>query len=441
MIAATDMNPEPPPARCARGDRLEACPTEGLKIVGLCVAAAVVYGVLHDQVTARVCLEYFTVYHPPLIDSEDPTVVGLAWGVVATWWVGVMLGLGLACAALLGPWPRRTAASLVRPVVGLMAASAVLALAAGVVGYLTGGGAFRGIGAQYGAGWADRFAADAHAHFTSYAVGFVGGVGLCGGVAVSRLSKSRVQLGKSRYGTLSVVIPTLNEAAALPATLGHAFALDLPACEVIVADGGSTDGTRDLAAGAGAKVVTSAPGRARQMNAGAAAATGDLLAFLHADTVPPADLVAHVRDALADERTSLVGFTAVLCGPAGVSRLTTLHHRAKTYYGPAVYRPHRFLFGGLRLLFGDQLICCRRSDFASIGGFDGSLPVMEEADLCLRMNRLGRVRQLPPRVRTSDRRVRAWGVLRSNLTFLAVSLAWAGGVPPRWLDRWYPHVR
>ena len=245
---------------------------------------------------------------------------------------------------------------------------------------------------------------------------------------------------------VSVVIPTLNEAAGLPATLDRLAALNPPPREVIVADGGSSDGTTAIAEARGLRVVRSPPGRAAQMNAGAAAATGDLLCFLHADTRPAADYLAAVAAALADPRTVLVGGRATLTGPAGVSRLTTLHHRLKTHYGPLVYCPRRHLFGGMRLLFGDQALTCRAADFAVVGGFDESLPVMEDADLCLRLNRRfapagGRVRELPVRIETSDRRVREWGVLRSNLTFLAVTLAWAYGAPPRLLGRWYPDVR
>ena len=245
---------------------------------------------------------------------------------------------------------------------------------------------------------------------------------------------------------VSVVVPTLNEAAALPATLDRLAALDPPPFEVIVADGGSADGTRSVAASRATRVVGSPPGRAAQMNAGAAAAAGELLCFLHADTRPAADYLAAAAAALAHPRTVLVGGRTVLRGPAGVSRLTTLHHRAKTHYGPLVYCPRRYLSGGMRLLFGDQALCCRAADFAAVGGFDESLPVMEDADLCLRLNRHfapagGRVRELPVRIETSDRRVRAWGVARANLTYLAVSLAWAYGAPPRWLGRWYPDVR
>ena len=245
---------------------------------------------------------------------------------------------------------------------------------------------------------------------------------------------------------VSVVVPTLNEAAALPATLDHLGTLDPPPFEIVVADGGSDDGTPSLAAPRVTKVVRSPPGRAAQMNAGAAAATGALLCFLHADTRPAADYLAAVADALADPRVVLVGGRAVLIGPAGESRLTTRHHRLKTHYGPLVYRPHRYALHGLRLLFGDQAMACRAADFAAVGGFDATLPVMEDADLCLRMNQhfprgRGRIRELSARVQTDDRRVRHWGVLRANLTYVAIACGWAYGAPPGWLGRWYPDVR
>ena len=245
---------------------------------------------------------------------------------------------------------------------------------------------------------------------------------------------------------VSVVVPALNEAAALPATLAHLATLDPPPLEVIVADGGSSDDTAALAAAAGARVIVSPPGRAAQMNAGAAAAAGDLLCFVHADTRPSTGYLAAVAEALADPAVVLVGGRCTLTGPSGPSRLTTLHHRAKTHYGPLSYCPRRYLFRGMRLLFGDQALSCRSADFAAVGGFDESLPVMEDAEFCLRMNAelrsgRGRVRQLSATVATSDRRVREWGVVRSNLTYFAVAWGWALGSPPRWLGRWYPDVR
>ena len=245
---------------------------------------------------------------------------------------------------------------------------------------------------------------------------------------------------------VSIVLPTLNEAAALPATLDALARLDPPPFETVLADGGSTDGTLALAAGRVTRAVRSPPGRARQQNAGAAAATGDLLCFLHADTRPPPHYLAAVAAALADPRVGLVGGRAVLCGPGGVSRLTTLHHRAKTHYAPLLYDPRRYARHGLRLLFGDQAPCCRAADFAAVGGFDERLRACEDVDLVVRLNRglgpgRGRVRELPCRVETSDRRVRRWGVVRANLTFAAVAAGWAAGAPPGLLGRWYPDVR
>ena len=78
-----------------------------LAIVALCIGAAVVYGIAHDQITARICVEYFTIGHPPVFATDDPTLLGLGWGVIATWWVGLMLGIFLALAARAGRRPPR----------------------------------------------------------------------------------------------------------------------------------------------------------------------------------------------------------------------------------------------------------------------------------------------------------------------------------------------
>ena len=85
---------------------------EALKIVVLCLLTGALYGVLHDQVTARVCLEYFTVFHPDIFHTQSPTLLALGWGVLATWWVSLTLGILLAIAARAGSRPRVTAQSL-----------------------------------------------------------------------------------------------------------------------------------------------------------------------------------------------------------------------------------------------------------------------------------------------------------------------------------------
>lgn len=146
-------------------------------IILLCVFAAVVYGVVHDQVTARVCVEYFTVGHPPVFPTDDPTLLGLGWGVVATWWVGAILGFGLMLAACAGSRPRRSVRSLVRPVAALMAVCGVAAVAAGVAGFaLAEAGAVElsdPLAALVPRDRHSRFLADLWAHTASYAVGLV----------------------------------------------------------------------------------------------------------------------------------------------------------------------------------------------------------------------------------------------------------------------------
>ena len=153
---------------------------KSLRIVLMSVAAAVAYGVAHDQVTARVCVEYFTVGHPQVFATDDPTLLGLGWGALATWWAGLLLGVPLAVAARAGRRPERSAASLARPVLGLLAVMAVSALVAGVVGWLLArAGVVFLVGELHGELPADRhvpFLAALWAHSASYLVGFVGGI-------------------------------------------------------------------------------------------------------------------------------------------------------------------------------------------------------------------------------------------------------------------------
>ena len=161
-----------------------------LKIVLLCLGAAVVYGIIHDQITARVCVEYFTVGHPPVFGTEDPTLLGLGWGVLATWWVGLLLGLALAVAARAGSRPRRSAKSLFRPVVKLLVVMAVCALIAGAAGWLL---ARNGVVYLVGSIATElpperhaQFVADLWAHSASYGVGCIGGLVVVGCVWRSR---------------------------------------------------------------------------------------------------------------------------------------------------------------------------------------------------------------------------------------------------------------
>lgn len=105
------------------------------KIWLLCVGAAVLYGILHDQVTARIAVEYFTIGHPPVVATDSPTLLALVWGVLATWWVGAIGGVVLSIAARAGAPPRRSAATLVKPLLVLLLSIGCLALFFGWIGH------------------------------------------------------------------------------------------------------------------------------------------------------------------------------------------------------------------------------------------------------------------------------------------------------------------
>ena len=236
---------------------------------------------------------------------------------------------------------------------------------------------------------------------------------------------------------VAIVIPALNEAPNLPRLARNLAALDPPPNEIILVDGGSADDTVAVATRLGWQIVASARGRARQINAGVAAVQSPLVCILHADTLLPDDAVAVISRTLGDSRTALAGFTPLLSGPETVRWPTSLHNWIKTWYAPLLFRPLGF-FRGLRLLFGDHAMFFRRPDFLAVGGCDPTLTVMEDADLCLRLGRLGRVRLVNRIVLTSDRRVAAWGEWRANGIYLSVGVRW--GLGQRRTLR-YPDIR
>ena len=168
---------------------------ERLKIILLCVVAVVLYGILLDQITIRVCIEYFTVFHPPVFATRSPTLLALGWGIVATWWAGILLGVPLALVARAGSRPQLSVSKLLRPVVRLLALMAGCALMAGVAGFFL---ARRGLIGQ--PEWMiqvlaqsdyPRFVADWCAHGASYASGVLGGVVLCILQYRKRIARSR----------------------------------------------------------------------------------------------------------------------------------------------------------------------------------------------------------------------------------------------------------
>ncbi|MBD2184127.1 TIGR04283 family arsenosugar biosynthesis glycosyltransferase [Aerosakkonema funiforme] len=240
---------------------------------------------------------------------------------------------------------------------------------------------------------------------------------------------------------VSIIIPTLNEAASLGSTLRCLNALSPNAWEILVVDGGSEDETVEIAKAANVRLLTcDKRGRAIQMNCGAKAATGDIVCFLHADTRVPDDLITVIAATLADKKIACGGFISIMVGQNITRWWISLHNYLKTYYAPLLFKPHLF-FRGLRLLFGDQVMFCRRNDFWECGGFDENLPIMEEGDLCLKLVQKGQIRLVNRIVQSSDRRVARWGALKATAIYLYIGFLWGFGASATYLKQFYEEIR
>jgi len=146
----------------------------------LCIASAVCYGIVHDQITARICVEYFTIGHPPVFHTESPTLLAFGWGVIATWWVGLFLGVPLACVARLGSRQKVDAKALIKPIWILLGIMACGALIAGLLGFLLGSNdsvyLIEPMATQIPKAKQVAFLTDLWAHSASYLFGFIGGI-------------------------------------------------------------------------------------------------------------------------------------------------------------------------------------------------------------------------------------------------------------------------
>lgn len=156
---------------------------ESLKIFFVCVIASILYGIIHDQITARVCLEYFTVFHPPVFATQSPTLLAFGWGVIASWWMGALLGVLLAIAARAGSRSKLSAESLLKPIGKLLTIMFACALLAGLTGFVATQKDViippEWMANNLTATINPRFMADWCAHNASYATGFFGGIILC----------------------------------------------------------------------------------------------------------------------------------------------------------------------------------------------------------------------------------------------------------------------
>lgn len=220
---------------------------------------------------------------------------------------------------------------------------------------------------------------------------------------------------------LSVIIPARNEAQALPLLLGDLAALRAAGAELLLVDGGSSDATCELAAARVDRVLSCAAGRARQMNAGAAAARGDYLWFVHADTRVSPEAIRCLLDVLI-ERPLWGRFDVRLSGRAPMLRVI----------GSMISLRSR-LTG---IASGDQGIFVARETFAALGGY-ADMPLMEDLQLCRRLRRLAWPRCLRPPLATSSRRWEQRGIWRTLLLMWHLRLAYYCGVDPEKLARQY----
>jgi len=222
--------------------------------------------------------------------------------------------------------------------------------------------------------------------------------------------------------SLSVVIPALDEAEGIASTLEPLQAFRAAGHEVIVVDGGSADGTPARAAPLADRVLASERGRARQMNAGARAARGEVLLFLHADTTLPPAADRLILDGLARSGRGWGRFDARLSG----------RHPLLVITGPLLSLRSRI--SGIAT--GDQAIFVRRDWFEEAGGFP-EIPLMEDLALSRTLKRRGSPLCLWPRVTTSSRRWEQNGIVRTILLMWRLRLAYYMGADPRDLARRY----
>lgn len=229
---------------------------------------------------------------------------------------------------------------------------------------------------------------------------------------------------KDTVTKVSVVIPTLNEARSIGATL-DAVSQVSGRVEVIVVDGGSDDETREIACSLGAKVITSERGRGAQMHRGTRAAQADVLWFLHADTIVPADSVDLIIEALDDIQAVAGNFVVRFDGPGSATRFMT-------WLYPQLRR--------LGLFYGDSAIFVRREAYERVGGFK-PFPIFEDLDLMKRLRKQGRVVHLPAVVVTSSRRFEGRSFPLTFTRWAVLQLLYWLGTEPRALARLYAPIR
>jgi len=223
-----------------------------------------------------------------------------------------------------------------------------------------------------------------------------------------------------KISNISIIIPTRNEADSIGKFLPEL--VSTPGVDVLVVDGGSTDNTVAVVKSLGVQVLSADTGKAAQMNAGAEAAQGDILLFLHGDTRLAPGFVEQVIDALSQPGVAAGAFKLAIDGKGFGLRIIEwlANFRARIMQMP----------------YGDQGIFITTDMFSTVGGFP-ALPIMEDFELMRRLKRKGGIKILALPATTSARRWRKLGVLRTTLINQAIIIAYLLGVPPKKLADWY----
>lgn len=219
---------------------------------------------------------------------------------------------------------------------------------------------------------------------------------------------------------ISIIIPVLNDKEELLRCLRNLQ--NIAAAEILVIDGGSSDGSPEEAEKFGVKVIRTGPGRARQMNVGAGLAGGDILLFLHVDTVLPLRFMNVIQEAVGDGKAVGGAFSFSLDGPGVFYRF--------------IEKTANFRSRHLGVVFGDQAIFAGRGAFKAAGGFP-DLPVMEDCALVDCLKKEGRFILLPQKALTSARRWEEAGPFRNTIVNVVITWAYRLGISPERLKSWH----
>jgi len=222
---------------------------------------------------------------------------------------------------------------------------------------------------------------------------------------------------------ISIIIPTLNEEKVLEKTLAS-IERELGDSEIIAVDGGSKDSTKKLAKKSARVIESTMKGRAFQMNLGAKVAQGDILLFLHADTILPKGALDEIKKVLSNKKIIAGGFRRKFANSKGILNTNFVHDN---------------LYDAFGVIWGDQGFFIKKKDFERIGGFP-NIEIMEDYAISQKLKKLGSLGFSKKRVITSNRRINN-NYFKAYITYVIIVLLYWFGVSPKKLKKIYKEVR